>query len=160
MSETRNKYEISTWVPADPRPAPIVRADDQLPTLADIALRGAAHTGHARQDDDAITHAKATLLISAAYIVAAGMITLGLLLIVWLFRGLGERFAPYAYVGLIAWGVAILLALWSNRRQALHHSPTGISHHEIDSRERVATHAIDTHARLLLARWRLEDDHD
>lgn len=161
MTETRNRYQVSTYVPADTQPAPLVPRQEPalLPTLADIALRG-TQTAHARQDDDAITHAKATLLISAAYIVAAGMITVGLLLIVWLFRGLGDRFAPYAYVGLIAWGLAILFALWSNRRQALYHSPTGISHHEIDSRERVATHAIDTHARLLLARWRLEDDHE
>jgi hypothetical protein len=84
-------------------------------------------------DDSAITHAKATLLISSAYIAAAGMITAGLLLIVWLFRGLGDDWALYAYIGLIGWGIAVLAALWGNRRQSLHHSPTGIAHHELDS---------------------------
>lgn len=159
VREQRNQYAVSTWVEPDARPAPLVYSPPQseLPTLADIALARTAHTGHARQDDDAITHAKATLLISGAYIVAAAMITIGLLLVVWLFRGLGERFAPYAYVGLIAWGLAILFALWGNRRQSLWHSPTGISHHEIDSREAIARHAIDTHADLLLAQWRMQD---
>jgi hypothetical protein len=116
-------------------------------------------SSYARSDDDAITHAKATLLVSSAYIVAAGMITCGLLLVIWLFKGLGDGWASYTFTGLIAWGLAILVALWSNRRQGLFHSPTGISHHEIDSRERIARHAIDTHADLLLRRWEL-DSHD
>jgi hypothetical protein len=110
-------------------------------------------------DDSAITHAKATLLVSTAYIAAAGMITVGLLLIVWLFRGLGDGWAVYAYVGLILWGLCVLAALWGNRRQSLHHSPTGIAHHELDSRERIARHAIDVHAELLIRRWHL-DRHD
>lgn len=150
MTEHRTRYELSTFVAPDNQPQyPALRSDNQLPTLAEIALRGVT-TGHARQDDDAITHARATLLIAAAYILAAGMITLGLLLIVWLFRGLGERFAPYAYVGMIVWGLCILAALWGNRRQSLYHSPTGIAHHELDIRESIARHAIDTHANLLL----------
>jgi hypothetical protein len=154
---TRNRYQISSYVAPDPQPAPLAtRTDNQLPTLADIAIRG-AQSGYSRQDDNAITHAKATLLVSAAYIAAAGMITLGLLLIVWLFKGLGERFAPYAYTGLVVWGVACLLALWGNRRQALHHTPSGIAHHELDVRERVARHAIDTHAELLIRQWELQN---
>ena len=107
-------------------------------------------------DDSAITHAKATLLVSSGYIVAAAMITAGLLLIVWLFRGLGDGWSTYTFTGLVAWGVAILVALWGNRRQALHHSPTGIAHHELDSRERIARHAIDTHAELLIKRWEMD----
>jgi hypothetical protein len=119
-------------------------------------LPPAAQTGHARQDDSAVSHAQATLLVSSAYIVAAGMITAGLLLIVWLFRGLGDGWGAYTFTGLIAWGVAILAALWGNRRQSLHHSPTGVTHHEIDSRERIARHAIDTHADLLIRRWEID----
>ena len=149
----------STFVPAEP-----VRRE--LPTFAPISspaivelLPPAAHTGHARMDDSAITHAKATLLVSAAYVAAAGMITGGLLLIVWLFRGLGDGWATYTFTGLVIWGVTILVALWGNRRQSLHHSPTGIAHHELDSRERIARHAIDTHADLLLKRWEI-DRHD
>ena len=112
----------------------------------------------ARQDDDAITHAKATLLVAGAYIVAAGMITCGLLLIVWLFRGLGDAWATYTYTGLVVWGLAILAALWGNRKQSLWHSPTGIAHHELDSRERIARHAIDVHAKLLLQRWEIDNE--
>ncbi len=152
MTETRPRYELSTFVAPDVTPHyPTLRpVGNELTTVAGDLMRTTGHTGHARQDDDAMTHAKATLLVAAAYILAAGMITLGLLLIVWLFRGLGERFAPYAYTGLIVWGIAILAALWGNRRQALWHSPTGIAHHELDMREAIAMHAIDTHAALLL----------
>ncbi len=84
------------------------------------------------------------------------MITLGLLLIVWLFHGLGDRFAPYADVDLIVWGVACLTALWGNRRQAWWHSPTGIAHHELDVRERVASNALDVHADLLIRQWEVQ----
>lgn len=125
------------------------------PTIVDL-LPQSSHSGHARQDDDAMTHAKATLLVSAAYIVAAGMITGGLLLIAWLFRALGDAWAAYTYTGLIVWGLCVLMALWGNRKQSLHHSPTGIGHHEIDSRERIARHAINTHAELLITRWKMD----
>ena len=156
MSEFKPRHAaLTTFVPAERTPrivAPIVPVE--VPNL----LPQAAQTGHARQDDSALTHAKATLLIAAAYIAAAGMITLGLLLVVWLFRGLGDGWATYAYTGLILWGVATLAALLGNRKQSLWHSPTGISHHEIDSRERLAKHAIDTHAKLLLTRWEIDNE--
>ncbi len=141
-----------TFVPADKAPQlPATIAPLQVPELPPTHL-----AGYARQDDDALTHARATLLVSAAYIIAAGMITAGLLLLAWLFRGLGDRWAVYAYVGVLAWGVAVLLAIYGNRRQGLHHSPTGVAHHELDSRERLARLAIETQARLLLERWRNE----
>jgi hypothetical protein len=145
----------STFVPALPT------RKQNVSTIAPIEVGNllpmASHTGHARQDDDAITAAKATLLVALAYIIAAGMVTVGLLLVVWLFRGLGEGFATYTYTGLIVWGIATLVVLWSNRKQSLWHSPTGIAHHELDSRERIARHAIDTHAGLLLKRWEMDD---
>jgi hypothetical protein len=154
------KYKVrhgatGTFVPAlvERRPPATIAPIDVQPLLP-----MAAQTGHARQDDSAITHAKATLLVAAAYIFAAGMITLGLLLVVWLFRGLGDGWATYTYTGLVVWGVATLLALWSNRKQSLWHSPTGIAHHELDSRERLAKHAIDTHAKLLLRRWDIDNE--
>jgi len=147
--------DSSTFVPAIVQRRELPSVQISAPSIVDL-LPQAAHTGHARQDDDAITHAKATLLVSAAYIAAAGLITGGLLLIVWLFRGLGEGWAAYTFTGLIAWGVTTLLALFGNRRQSLHHSPTGIAHHELDSRERIAVHAIDTHAELLLKRWEMD----
>jgi hypothetical protein len=145
----------NTFVPAVIERKPIVTT---IPTLDHSTLLPmAAQTGHARQDDDAITHAKATLLVASAYIVAAGMITAGLLLIIWLYRGLGEGWGLYTFTGLIVWGMCILVALWSNRKQSLWHSPSGIAHHELDSRERLARHAIDTHAGLLLKRWEIDE---
>jgi uncharacterized membrane protein len=155
MSEVKSKNYGSTFVPAIVERKPLVTT---IPTLDHSALLPmAAHSGHARMDDSAITHAKATLLISSAYIIAALMITSGLLLIVWMFRGLGDEFAAYAYAGLIIWGLCILAALFGNRKQSLHHSPTGIAHHELDSRERIAHHAIDTHASLLIRRWEIDE---
>ncbi len=70
----------------------------------------------------------------------------------------------------------LILAL--NRRQGLHHSATGISHHEIDARERmhatnaeveierirqageVAKHAIDSTSQLMQKRWQIESGKD
>lgn len=162
MNQPRKHYEISTWVEPDRTPAPLApRQDTQLlPVAVDLVQHDAGGI-QVRQADDALTHAKAALLVSAAYVAAALVITVGLLLIVWLFRGLGEGWAAYVYAGLLLWGIATLLALWANRRQSLHHSPTGIAHHEIDSRERIARHAIDTHAELLMKRWELDNErHD
>lgn len=159
MSTSRvNHRDRSTFVPAAPQRQELTTVQPSSPSIIDL-LPPAAHTGHARMDDSAITHAKATLLVSSAYIVAAGMITGGLLLVAWLFRALGDAWGLYVYGGLIVWGVCVLAALWGNRRQSLHHSPTGIAHHELDSRERIARHAIDTHAELLVKRWEV-DRHD
>ncbi len=147
----------STFVPAI-----IERQPKTITALAPIEvgnlLPQAGMSGHARMDDDAITHAKATLLVALAYIIAAGMITAGLLLIVWLYRGLGNDWAMYVYGGLILWGLCVLAALFGNRKQSLWHSPTGIAHHELDSREKIALHAIDTHASLLLKRWAIDNE--
>lgn len=146
----------STFVPATPQRQEIIHFS--APTNITEVLPPVVHSSYARNDDNAISHAKATLLVSAAYITAAGMITGGLLLIAWLFRALGDGWGTYTYTGLIVWGLCVLAALWGNRRQSLHHSPTGIAHHELDSRERIARHAIDTHANLLLKRWEIDRD--
>lgn len=154
---TRYRHEnMSTFVPAERVPQPPatiapLNVGELLPPTVQVA--------HSRQDDDAITHAKATLLVSAAYIVAAAMITAGMLLIIWLFRALGDAVAIYFYAGIVLWGVCILAALLLNRRQSLHHSASGIAHHELDSRERLAKYAIDSHIRLLLKRWGVDDEH-
>ena len=149
--------DSSTFVPAIVQRRELPSVQVSAPSIIDL-LPQTTHTGHARQDDDAITHAKATLLVASAYIVAAGLITGGLLLIVWLYRGLGEGWGLYTFTGLIVWGLCILVALWGNRKQSLHHSPTGIGHHEIDSRERIAMHAVDVHAQLLMRRWELDNE--
>lgn len=145
-----------TFVPAERTPPPPTQI---TPYVVGEILPPASHNWRAVDENDAIVHAKATLLVSAAYIVAALMITTGLLLIVFLFRGLGDAVALYFYAGILMWGVCILAALLMNRRQSLHHSSTGLGHAEISSRERLAKHAIDTHASLLLKRWKVDDEH-
>ncbi|GIV77451.1 MAG: hypothetical protein KatS3mg050_1845 [Litorilinea sp.] len=146
---------------ADGEQSAIVRrptAEIVYPPHVPPALDTPGHTGHARQEDDALTQAKATLLVALAYIVAFAMITAGLMLIVWMFRGLGDSFAGYAYAGLLLWGVLALLALAINRRQGLRHSPPGIALREIEMRERVALTALQLHAQLLLKQ--MEGSHD
>jgi len=152
---TRSTYHnsSSTFVPALKAPLPPAQI---LPYSASDLLPPAALTGHARSDDNTLTHARATLLVSLAYIIAAAMITIGLLLLAWLFKALGEKMGVYMVCGLLVWGVCVLCALLGNRHQSLHHSPTGVAHAEITSRERLAKHAIDTHARLLLTRWKVD----
>jgi len=105
--------------------------------------------------DSAMTHAKASLLYSVAYSAPAAMITAGLLLIIWMYRG-GPS-GLYFFTGLIVWGIAFLAALYGNRAQGLHHSASGIAHHEIDAKTEVAMYAIDRHLDLLEKRWSLRD---
>ena len=118
-------FDSSTFVPAAPLVRQLPSTPIHSPTLVDL-LPPAAHSGHARMDDNAISHAKATLLVSAAYIVAAGMITVGLLLIIWLWRGLGDGWATYTYTGLILWGSVSCL-----RYGAIANSPCIIAPQEL-----------------------------
>lgn len=123
---------------SDPLALPAVRAADA------VMLRGG----------DAVENAQASLMYSKAIIAVFAGGLLGLLFLAWL--RWGGDIATYAglYVLLLSGGG--LLALVVNRKQGLHHSSTGIAHHQIDSAERVAMYAIDTHAELMEKRWRLE----
>lgn len=110
----------------------------------------------ARSDDNAVTNALGSLIYSAAYIVAMLFITIGLLLIAWM-AGIAS-FPVLFYCGLIFWGVSAMFFLLRNRAQGLWHSATGIAHHEIESRERVALETMYEHADLIRERWRMERD--
>lgn len=115
-------------------------------------------THHAHSDDSAVTMAMASLIYSGAYALALAFITAGLLIIGWMF--LGGSGGRWLVAWLVVWGLACLGALIVNRWQGLHYSPAGIAHHEIDSRERIALHAIDRHADLIERRLGLaEPDH-
>lgn len=161
LSETRNRYEVSTWVPADHTPAPItVRPDNALLPVAVDLVRGHGGTAHARQDDDDLVRAKAHLVVSAGYVLAAAMTIAGLLILAFLAGLFGEAISRYIAVWVGGVGIVALLVMAINRRQQHHYSAAGIGHHDIESRERIAKHAIDTHAELLIARWRIQDGED
>ncbi len=149
------------FLPAKPQTPHHLSNTDQ--TLLSDAVGAAAEMtvrhpiGHlVRSDDTAVTQAKASLLYSVAYAVAAGLITAGICFIGYLYEGSGGDF--YALLWLVSWGVCILVALAFNRRQGLWFSSSGIAHHEIESRERVAMHAIDRHVALIEARWKLGNE--
>ncbi len=111
--------------------------------------------GHSvKSDDTAITQAKASLLYSVAYAITLGVITAGVCLIGYLSEGGGGTF--YALLWLVSWGVCVLVALAVNRQQGLWFSSAGIAHHEIDSREKVAMHAIDRHIEMIEKRWEFD----
>lgn len=131
------------------------RAIEPMPQFAEPTRSSPSqYISHVRQEDDAITQARASLLISQTYMQIAGVITAGLVLTIWWFRG-GD-FGPYFFGGLILWGVSVLIALHVNRGQGLRYSGAGIALaeqevriYEIGSRERVAMRAIDAHLELL-----------
>jgi hypothetical protein len=109
----------------------------------------------ARSDDTALTNAFASLFYSLAYSIAGALITGGILLLAYSLLG-GEE-GLYVIAWFVLWGVCLLGALAYNRWQGLWFSPAGLDHHEIDSRERIAMHAIDKHIELIERRWRIRD---
>jgi len=158
MTETKSRYELSTYVPADHTPAPLtVRGDSQLLPAAVDLMRQSAGTAHARQDDNELVRAQAHLVVSLGYIAAAGATIAGLLLMAFVAGLFGERLGVYAIMWIGAVGVVSLLIMTINRRQQHVYSAAGIGHHDIESRERIAKHAIDTHAELLIRQWEYQD---
>ncbi len=133
------------------------------------------HTGHVRHVDDPVTNAKASLLYSVAYIIVVFIALLAMLIITDIADGDG-----FVFFGLLIGGTSFfaLGILSLNRRQGLHHSATGISHHEIEARERmhatnaeveierirqageVAKYAIASTSRLMQKRWQIESGKD
>lgn len=168
MTQPQKPY--NTFVPAHTSyGSPALRAEppaarELSPIEGEIIARGSQFAGQLmtprtpsadiQTHDSAVTHAKASLLYSVAYGLPFAMITAGLLLIVWMYKG-GPG-GPYFFAGLIVWGVAFLIALYSNRSQGLHHSATGVAHHEIDAKTEVALYAIDRHCQMLEKRWEAE----
>jgi len=151
----------SRFLPAKPQKTYELSHTDQ--TLMSSAVHAAAEMTARRQmgpivrsDDDAVSHAKASLLYSVAYGIALGLITGAICIVGYWSEGSGGGF--YALIFLFFWGLSILGALYFNRHQGLHHSATGIAHAEIASRERVAMHTIDQHVQLLKERWRLTNE--
>jgi hypothetical protein len=120
-----------------------------------IARRQMGHL--VRSEDSAVTVALGNLIYSGAYAVAALLITAGIFLMAWLGSGQDGNGWHYFVAWLVAWGVCILIALAVNKWQGLHHSSTGIAHHEIRSRERMAMYIVDRHIELIEKKWGLEE---
>jgi hypothetical protein len=117
-----------------------------------MAHRQMAHLS--KSEDTALTNAFASLFYSLAYSVAGALITGGILCLAFLLFGGDE--GVYLLIWLILWGICLLAALAYNRWQGLWFSPAGLDHHEIESRERIAMHAIDKHIELIERRWSLK----
>lgn len=128
---------------------------NQSQQMAGSIMHSGAQSSHIRQDDDAISHAKASLLYSMSYGVAMLFVTAGMLLIVYLFRG-GDA-GWYFFSGMLFWGISVIVVLHRNRAQGLHHSSTGVAHHEIDAKVQVAMYAIDRHAQMLERKWGVDE---
>ena len=105
---------------------------------------------------DVVKQAQATLIHAKADIVVFGVITVALIFLFWFWQG-GDLLL-WGLGGLLTWGSVSLFALNRNRAQGFKHSPSGVDHHEIDSRERIALHAIDRHADIIEARYKSEGD--
>ena len=153
-------------------PVAMLPAPQAAPIHLDAPAPALSHTGHIWHQDDAITNARASLLYSRAIILITSIGITAILFLVYLNQG-GDL-GIYFGVELLALSGAALVALLYNRGQGLHHSASGIAHselraqeriarrhaqiqeYEIDSRERVATYAIDRHVELVKTRWQLE----
>lgn len=169
MTNTNRYNTQAQWVAAEPQATALAKHQPELTAIeGEIVSRGQqaayalaaqeTHSSHIRQTDDAMSHAQASLLYSRAYSLAAGMVTAGLLLTIYLFAGGGLGW--YFFTGLLVWGVAILAILHRNRVQGLYHSSTGVAHHDIDARADVAKYAIDRHCQMLEKKWGVRDAND
>jgi hypothetical protein len=150
-----------------PQPAPI-----QAPVLPQ-----ATHSGHLRENFDIVATAKVAERFIIWDMCIFGAVTAAVSFLIW--YQVGGDVTIYSLGWLVAWGSVSYFAMHRNRGQAYDHSPTGVARleqrsqvamhdraagvqeYEIDSRERIALHAIDRHADLIEKRWRLDGgEHD
>ena len=153
---------------ADGSPMPIVQAQPvNLPGLPQ-----STRSGHVRHVEDPISLHKAILLMGHTI---GFWVTLAISAL--LFYGyMDDRFEGRTFlvaeVGVLA--ISMIVGLLWNQRTGLHHSATGIAHHEIkatremnrdnndlekhriDKQAEVATHAIDKHVEMLEKKWLIE----
>lgn len=144
-----------------PRNTPDIPANEQtvLAQSAHVAgqvMASRPHTNTVLPNDTAVTMALGNVIYSVAYAVAGLFIMGGIFLMMWLSNCPCEDGGKYFVWFLIAWGVCVLCGLAVNKWQGLRHSPAGIAHHEIESRERVAYYMVDRHIELIEARWEKE----
>jgi len=141
-----------------------------------IQIPQGAHSGHLR--DNFV--GRATAQVAERFILwdmaIFAAITAAITVLIWYF--VDGDLMLYSLGWLVVWGGVSYFAMNKNRGQAYDHSPTGVARleqksqvamhdraasvqeYEIDSRERIALHAIDRHAELIEKRWRLETSKD
>jgi hypothetical protein len=108
----------------------------------------------ARSEETPVTNAVSSLIYSAAYGFAGALITGGLLVLLYIAIGGNEE--VYLILFFIFWGICWMAAFYFNRKQGLHHSPSGLEHAEIQSRERIAKFVVKEYIGLLEKKWRLD----
>lgn len=140
------------------------------------ALPQATHSGHLRENFDIAATARVAERFIMWDMGIFAAVTAALTVLIWYF--VDGDLMLYGLGWLVVWGGISYFAMNKNRGQAYKHSPTGVARleqesqvamhdrtasvqeYEIDSRERVAMHAIDRHAELIEKRWRLEVGRD
>jgi len=101
------------------------------------------HSGHIRHTDDPITNAMASLRYSLALGGAAALTIAGLLLLATLQGYLQIGFPDAIGIEIVGTGIVTLVVMIINRAQGLHHSATGIAHHEIKATVKNHARAAD-----------------
>ncbi len=112
------------------------------------------HSGHTRQTDNAMGIARATVFVAWQSMIPIAGAMIGLLFLVWLLAGGNVGYYVAFYI--FALGVIGAAALYKNRAIGLHHSLTGIAHHELEvqqaeseGRNATALAIVDKHLALL-----------
>ena len=111
-----------------------------------------AHLAKSQDTAQTIANASLTYALSYGCIFAAVALPVGLILVF----GFGASGWDVSLISFLTWGAFTMYMLRGNRAQGLYHSPTGIGHHEIESREKIAIHAIDRHVDMVERRWEIE----
>ena len=125
----------------------------QVPGSTAMSMQHSTPTAHRPQD-----HADAALTYSKAYMAVMFLIVSALVGVVYKMEVLGAEIFLYAVTWLGGLGIAGFVSLAVNRKQGLHHSSTGVQHHELEIRERIAEHAINTQADLMRDRWGIDSN--
>lgn len=143
------------------RPTRFVSASKRYdaPEVVDITpMYAEAEEQKAESHDSAVSIAGGSLLYSIAYMVVFGVIVVALAALVWWFSDDSLDLPLLGMGSLLLWGGGSYLILYKNREQGLEHSPTGIEHAKIESKERVALRAIDAHIYLTERQWERQDN--
>ena len=115
--------------------------------LANVAMSGRGVNSRALQNDTAVSHAVAHLIVAAPVVGSLALVTSGLVLLGWLVAG--GPVALWIGVDVLLLGGSSFVALSKQRRAGLEHTPAGVERHDIDVRGQVAMYAIDRNCEMV-----------